>query len=234
MLFLLGAAALGLEIADVEGDVVIVGVEEGGWAEQADLHPGQRIVRVNGQRIESMREVETRLLVRRAGEPLQIEVEDHPFGQALVRPSHRFGLLAFGHLRSDQAESKSAVLGGYYAYSVLPVLALAAGFAYAPLGRTAFVDGLNAFTFLFGVEYDQPIVADFGFVARALAGPNIRAHDSPWTMEPATATVHVGVRFWMITVYAAGGFGPAEGFNVGGGIGASFEFGGRAHETVAL
>lgn len=226
----------GIIIEAYDGALFVADVRPGSPAAKAGLSVGARVVRVNDIPVERLDQVR-RVLAR--GGPVDLTVED-PDGDRRARPAaHRLSFLAVGHAWTGQASSLSGYFGVGYGFQAAPRLWLLVSAGYVPVGREPFVDGRNASSLLAGAELEVRLAgAWFGFVrglggvtipwsagsgAITIGGPAV----ARWRVEPITVLLHAGARIAGFELYLAGGHGPAEGINVGLGLGFELSFGER-------
>ncbi len=233
-LLMSGTAAIdyyGIEISEVDGGLVIISVAAGSRAEKEGILVGSRVTSVNGLPVDDLGSLRAAL---KTGRAITLTLEDPSAARFSARRApHRLSLLIFGNAVSDQTNSRSAWLGLTYGYQVIDHLWALLGLGYVPVGKTPFVNGRNAFAALLGLELELPFAARWSALLRALAGPAIPWSNGSgsvfgiprWRIEKVMAVGQLGVRWGVLGIFASLGFGPAEGFNAGGGLSVNFSFG---------
>lgn len=217
-----GPPGLGAELAEVEREVYVVRVLPGGRAERAGLLPGQRLLAIDGLGIESLADVELALQTGGDGRGLSLQVEDQ--GGSIGRPRARLGLRGTGLPLTGNAQVLAAWLGFHLDLRLAGGAWLGLGVGYVPLGRQAFVDGVNIVMPQLSLEYELHLRSSLWGFARGLVGANLLVNGSDlYQVKPVTAGMQVGLRAWGIELHLHLGVGPGEGLNLGGGLGFAFD-----------
>lgn len=213
---------LGADLAEVEQEVYVAEIRSGGRAERSGLLPGQRLLAIDGQAIRTLADVEGILGERQDGRGLVLQVEDQ--GGGIGRPRARLGLRGTGIPITGAQQVLAAWVGPQVDLRLAGGWWLGLGVGYVPLGRQAFVDGVNVAMPQLALEYEGHLWSTFWGFARGLVGANLKITGSPlYQVTPVTAGAQVGLRSWMIELHLHLSLGPAEGLNLGAGVGFAFE-----------
>ena len=213
---------LGAELAEVEREVYVVRVIPGGRAERSGLLPGQRLLAIDGQGIESLADVEFALQTRGDGRGLSLQVDDQ--GGGIGRPRARLGLRGTGLPITGDPQVLAAWLGLHLDLRLAGGSWFGLGVGYVPLGRQASVDGVNLVMPQLTLEYELHLWSALWGFGRGLVGANLVVNGSDrYPIKPVTAGLQVGLRAWMIEFHLHLSVGPGEGLNLGGGLGFAFD-----------
>lgn len=222
---------LGVELAEVDREVYVVQVVPEGRAERYGLRPGQRLLTVDHQRIESLADVDGALKDREDGRGLVLEVEDQ--GRGIGRPRVRLGVRGTGIPLTGNGQVLAAWLGPHLDLRLAGGWWLGLGAGYVPLGRQAFVDGVNIVMPQLTLEYELHLWAPLWGFGRGLVGANLLINGSDaYQIKPVTAGLQVGLRAWNLELHVFLGAGPGEGLNFGGGLGFDFDLIGPTLRTA--
>jgi hypothetical protein len=217
-----GRFGLGLGIKEVDGILLVARVLPGSAAHDAGFVLGEQVVALDGSRLSSLRDLETRLEKHSGGDRLSL---DH----APIPATNRIGAMAIGCAITGQTNTESAWLGAYCAHAINPTVSWVLAGGYSAVGARP-GDGRNVIVAAVGLETALPIVGDlFGF-ARGLVGVDLPDGEGVnpgfWPLEPVNLTTHLGARFRFLEAFLSAGLGPAKGANVGMGVALVVGFGG--------
>lgn len=215
------ALELGAELAEVEGEVYVLQVLPGGRAERSGLLPNQRLLAIDGQAIEGLADVEGALRARGGGRGLSLQVADRG---GIGRPRARLGLRGTGLPLTGEAGVLAAWLGLHLDLRLAKGAWLGLAVGYVPLGRQAFVDGVNLVMPQLSLEYELHLWSALWGFARGLVGANLFINGvERYSIKPVTAGLQVGLRSWGVELHLHLSVGPGEGLSFGGGLGFAFE-----------
>jgi hypothetical protein len=215
---------LGLVLAEIEGEIWIIAVDEEGRAARAHVETGQRLLAIGGQPVTTLEEVGRILEATGGGHAFDLQVADSPYA-GIGRPNFRVGLKALFMPISGQESTISARFWGHFDLRLAGGVWLGLGAGYIPLGREAFVSGRDLLTANLSLEYERPLFfRGFAAFVRALSGVQLPLdRQERWEVLPVSIGLETGARFRFGEAFVTGGWGPARGFNAGLGVGIYFE-----------